>query len=82
MNKIAETNDKLTVKEIFNKIYTPVCDEYILWLKQIGLCPFNLDEEVKNLTIDTTKQCFVITSKNNIKIFMVSLQNKIWNVSV
>jgi hypothetical protein len=70
--KITETKEKLTAREIFNKIYPHIRDEYILWLKQIGTSPYNLDEEEKKhyLTIDTTKHRFVITAKNNIKIFI------------
>lgn len=72
MDQIIETDKRLTAKEIFNKIYPLICDEYILWLKQIGMSPFNLDEEEKKLylTINTTEHNFDITPKNNIKIFI------------
>lgn len=72
MDKITETNERLTAKEIFNKIYPHICDEYILWLKQIGMSPFNLDKEEKKLyiTINTTEHHFDITPKNNLKIFI------------
>lgn len=44
MDKITNTNKRLTAKEFFNKIYSNIGDEYILWLKEIGTSPYNLDE--------------------------------------
>jgi hypothetical protein len=72
MDKNIETNGRLTAKEIFNKIYSHICDEYILWLKQIGMCPYGLDEEEKKLylTVNTSEHNFDITSKNNIEMFI------------
>lgn len=56
----------LTARDIFANIFPHMCEKYILWLKQLGVSPFNKNTKKLCSSIDNTHHCFKITPKNNI----------------
>jgi len=62
----------LTAREIFNNVYPYIDEKYVLWLKNLNYCPYNLDGNKKEdyMSIDNIHHDLEITPNNNISMFL------------